>query len=251
VRATAPIVAAALLFLLGASPASAETRARLLVKGAAAPGADVQIQVELSWDGRPETLIPRVPTVVVPEGGAVRLGTTGSRFDGERSTWWTNGVVTLPDRGGPYAIGPATVSAVLPTGGTEEHVAPARTLGRGRTRSLLGQGVASGAVLALALGLLGAGWAKLVREEAAGSPIGARAAAVREALDRDDPAAALDAALALHDLLADHPVARDYLGPREGLEACRDELAFGGGTIGADTVKERVGPLLAIAGALE
>lgn len=244
----ATIIAAALLL---PAYAVADTRARLLVRGNAAPSAEISVQVELSWDGRPEQLLPRVPQVEVPDGGALRLGSTGSKFDGTRSTWWTNGTVTLPDRGGPYVIGPATITAANPAGDSAEYVADARTLGRGRSRSLLGQGLASGVVLALALGGAAWLWRRLLAEESAQSPIAAALLATRAALDAGQSEAAVTEALALHDLLAAHPVGKDYVGSREGLETQRDALRFGGVTDAEDTVRERVAPLLAIAGALE
>ncbi|MCO4768532.1 MAG: hypothetical protein KDA24_00770 [Deltaproteobacteria bacterium] len=242
----------ALASLLTALPAAAETRARLLVRGNAAPGSEIPIQVELSWDGRPELMLPRVPTVEVPKGAALRLGTTGSRFDGDRSVWWTNGTITLPDRGGPYVLGPATIPVAGPDGSIAgEFVADARTMGRGRSRNLLGQGVASGGVLALALGLLMWGWRRLVREAQAPNPIVQQAAALQAALEGDSAEPAIDAALALHDALSAHAVAVDYLGERAGLEARREELRYGGAEVDMTTLAGEVRPLLAIAGALE
>ena len=247
---------AGFILLLGALalplPALSQTQARILVRGASGPGAEVEIQVELSWDGRPERLLPRVPSVEVPDGGALRLGTTGSRFDGERSIWWTHGAVTLPDRGGPWTVGPAEIPVVGPDGAVlETFVAPARTLGKRPTNSLLGQALASGAVLALALGLGVLGWRRLARDSSAPSPVQAASSALQAALAGGDGVATLDAALALHDVLAAHPVAGDYVGERRGLETSRDEMKFGGASPGSDALGAQVRPLLAIAGALE
>lgn len=239
-----------LLGLLAASVASAETKARLLVRGPYAPGAEIDIQVELSWDGRPEAMLPQVPSVDVPEGAALRLGTTGSKFDGDRTVWWTNGSVTLPDADGPWVIGPATIPVATRAGETE-HVAEARTLGRGRRRSLVGQGLASGSVLALALLALGVGWRRLVREEQATDPIAEAAQQVRGALDGGRAEDALAAGLSLHEALSLHRVAREYVGPRSELERRREEIRFGGETADVEAVREAVAPLLAIAGALE
>lgn len=250
-RATATIIAAALTILLWAPSATAETRARLLVKGNASPGSEITIQVELSWDGRPEQILPRVPQVEIPDGAALRLGSTGSRYDGERSVWWTNGTVTLPDRGGPYVIGPASIPTATMTGDGPLIVADPRTMGRGRRRSLLGQGLASGLLLALALGLVTRWWRRLLRAEEMADPIGETARRLHATLDAGQTQAAVDDGLALYDLLAAHPVARDYLGTRQGLEIQRDEIAFGGQVVEVGTVRERVGPLLAIARSLE
>lgn len=239
-----------MLSLLAASVAEAETSARLLVRGPYAPGAEIDIQVELSWDGRPEAMLPQVPSVEVPEGAALRLGSTGSRFDGDRTVWWTDGAVTLPDTDGPWVIGPATIP-VATRGGEAEHVAEARTLGRGRRRSLLGQGVASGSVLALALLALGVGWRRLLREEEGPDPIDEAAQSLRAALAGGRAEDALVAGLALHDALSGHRVARDYLGPRADLERRREEIRFGGEAADVAAVQSAVAPLLAIAGALE
>ncbi len=244
------------LLLLGALalplPALSQTQARILVRGAPSPGAEVEIQVELSWDGRPERLLPRVPSVEVPDGGALRLGTTGSRFDGDRSVWWTHGAVTLPDRGGPWTIGPAKIPVVGPDGAVlETFVAPRRTLGKRYAQSLLGQALASSVVLALALGLGILGWRRLVRDGSAPSPVQTAARTLQEALARGDGVATLDAAIALHDVLAAHPVAGDYVGDRRKLETAQDEMKFGGASPGSDALGAQVAPLLAIAGALE
>ncbi len=250
-KATATIIAAGLTILFWAPSADAETSARLLVKGNASPGSEIAIQVEVSWDGRPEELLPRVPQVEVPEGAALRLGSTGSRYDGSRSVWWTNGTVSLPDRGGPYVIGPARIPTATGAGEGPTIIAAPRTMGRGRTRSLLGQGLASGLLITLVLGLLARWWQGLLRTEAMGAPIGETAQRLEALLDAGQAQTAVDVGLALHDLLAAHPIAQDYLAPRQGLESQKDEIAFGGQVVETDTVRERVGPLLAIARSLE
>ncbi len=148
----APLLIAALL-LSSPSFAAEGLSGRLLTRGAATAGAEVEVQVEISWAGRPELAAPGVPDITVPDGAGVRLGRTGSSFDGTRSRWWTNGVVTLPDQStGPWSIGPASVTVALQGGGTKVVTTQPKVLGRAPRRGLVGQALASSAVLAMAIG---------------------------------------------------------------------------------------------------
>lgn len=234
-----------------ASAAPPEASARLLVRGDAHPGAELDIQVELSWDGRPELLRPGVPDVAVPDGAALRLGRTGSRFDGDRSVWWTNGTVTLPDSAGPWELGPAAVPATTADGSTARFRTPARAVGARRSRSLLGRGLGGAVLLAAALLLLGRTWRRLLAEESAPPAHAAPAATLSAALESGHTEDAIAASLALFDVLDHHPVASEYLGPRAPLEEQLDALRFAHEAPPLDAVRAQARPLLAIAGALD
>jgi hypothetical protein len=77
--------------------------------GRPGPGRELPLRIELSWEGRPERHAPGRPELTVPAGAGLVLGGTGSSFDGQRSTWWTEARLTLPERGGPWTLGPASV----------------------------------------------------------------------------------------------------------------------------------------------
>ncbi len=246
------LLGAALLLLACAGPALATDAltARLLTRGTAATGAEIEVQVEVSWAGRPERAAPTIPTITVPEGAGLRLGRTGSSFDGSRSRWWTNSTVTLPDQGaGPWSIGPAVVTVALAGGGEQVVTAPARVLGRAPRRGLVGQALASGVVLAAAIAAFLAMFRRL-RPAPGDAPLHDLVAAVQTAMSADDAAGALELAITLHGRLAEHRVARDYLPPLQGLTERREATRFGGEDASMRTLTPLVGPLLVIAGAL-
>lgn len=243
------VLGALLLLAPTAALAADDLSARLLTRGRVAPGQDLEIQVEVSWDGRPERAAPGVPTIAVPEGAGLRLGRTGSSFDGTRSKWWTNGTITIPDTSaGPWTIGPATVEVARPGGRTETVTTKSKTLGRRARRNLLGQGLASGVVVALALAAFG--WL-LRRTDDDVFAVHEQRTALDDALAGADAVAVLDRGLALHARLAEHRVAKDYLPSIEGLTSRREALRFGGDTASVADVTPLVEPLLAIARALE
>ena len=239
----------AVLLILSTGPALSadDLTARLLTRGPLAPGQELEIQVEVSWEGRPERAAPGVPTITVPDGAGLRLGRTGSSFDGQRSKWWTDGIVTLPDQSrGPWTVGPVQIPVALPGGGSTTLVAPSKRLGSRPRRNLLGQGLASAVVLAIAAAALL--WLTRRARVVEQSPTLAElVTSLRAALDGDEPLRALDEALALHARLAEHRIARDYLPPEEGLRAERQAAAFGGHATSMDAVRPLARPLLTIA----
>jgi len=244
----AALVLGASLLFAGPAWSADDLTARILTRGTVAPGQDIELQVEVSWEGRPERAAPGVPRIALPEGAGLRLGRTGSSFDGTRSKWWTNGVVTLPDASrGPWDIGPAEVDVARPGGTTETITAAAKTLGRRARRNLLGQGLASAVVVALALGAFGWMWRRTTPEPDA---LPGLLAALHSALDGTDPEAVLDHGLALHTHLTGHRVAKDYLPPAAGLTERREAIRFGGDGVTVAEVRPLVAPLIAIAGAL-
>ncbi len=245
----APLLIAALL-LAAPSFAAEGLSGRLLTRGAARAGAEIEVQVEISWNGRPERAAPGVPDITVPDGAGVRLGRTGSSFDGTRSRWWTNSVVTLPDRStGPWSIGPATVTVALPGGETRVVTTNPKVLGKRPRRGLLGQALASGVVLALAIGAFLWMFRRLGRDEEAAS-LSALAEQLRGAVDVGDPDAMLEHGIALHQRLQAHRIARDYLPDVAGLTERRELSRFGGEAATVDGLRPLVLPLLSIAGAL-
>ncbi len=247
-RAT-PLLCAAML-LSSTAFAAEGLSGRLLTRGPATAGAEIEVQVEISWTGRPELAAPGVPDITVPEGAGVRLGRTGSSFDGTRSRWWTNSVVTLPDQStGPWSIGPATVTVALQGGGNKVVTTEDKVLGRTPRRGLLGQALASGVVLAMAIGAFLWMFRRLGRDEGASS-LSALASQLQGALDAGDTDAMIEHGIALHQQLDAHRIARDYLPDLAGLTERRELSRFGGEAATVDGLRPLVGPLLSIAGAL-
>lgn len=136
--------------------------ARLSAKGEVRAGAPVEVKVELAWSGRPETLLPDLPTVRVPEGASLRLGPTSSSFDGERTRWWTTGTLTLPERPPPYTIGPATAFVRTPEGSRQSVTAAAVILGgkggKAGAPPLVGQAAGSAVLLVIGAFVLRRVW---------------------------------------------------------------------------------------------
>jgi len=107
------------------------------------PGATVQVQVEILWDGRPELHVPSAPKLQLPPGSTQTLGRTGSDFDGNSTRWWSNLRVNLPDSPAPWTLGPAEV-LVRSDAGVETLRSKTATLGRRSALSaLIGQGLGS------------------------------------------------------------------------------------------------------------
>lgn len=158
--------------LLLAAPAHAQFDdapvARLVVRsGQAVPGGKLLMQVELTWDGRPEEHVPGSPAIQLSRGATVRLGRTGSRFDGEQTRWWTDVLVDLPERGSQWEIGPARVDLVGGVLAGGQVVAPALKVGgKSRARQLLGQGIGSTLVVFAALLYVGLRWRSLSEDNA-------------------------------------------------------------------------------------
>jgi hypothetical protein len=245
----APLLIAALSLLLSAPSFAAEgLSGRLLTRGPATAGAEIEVQVEISWSGRPELVAPGVPDITVPEGAGVRLGRTGSSFNGTSSRWWTNSTVTLPDQStGPWSIGPATVTVALQGGGTDVVTTAPKVLGRTPRRGLVGQALASGVVLALAIGAFLWMFRRLRPEDSGLSELARRLQAAVVAGDVD---AMIDHGIALHQHLEGHRVARDYLPDVAGLTKLRELSRFGGQAATAEGLRPLVMPLLTITGTL-
>lgn len=190
-----------LLSLLGArlDAAPAGPTARLIARGEARAGGELPIRVEIHWEGRPEAMVPDVPTVKVPAGATLRLGSTSTTFDGTATRWWIDGTVRLPDRAPPFTLGPATAFVRRPDGSKAPVSAPALSVGGGGRAlgTLLGQGAGSAVVLLVAGALL---W-PLVRAQR--SDVGSRArAALLPLLDAASHSAKVGDAAAFADLVA-------------------------------------------------
>lgn len=234
----AALAVLALLTVALACPARADQdeplpTARLVHRsGEPDPGGKVLLQVEVRWPGRPERHLPGRPTVKLPRGATMRIGQTGSEYKGDRTRWRTDVVVTLPDRSGPWKLGPAQVP--LEAGrlaGTELETQTLRLGEASVFRQLLGQGIGNGAVVVAILLWLGWRWRSL-----APVPPPPELARLHELLRRaegEQPAACLatllEARLALAALDVDDSVPPDADTLRERLEAAR----FGGEDIGA------------------
>lgn len=201
------------------------------------PGGTLLLQVKVRWDGRPERHLPGRPTVAVPRDATVRIGQTASRFDGEGTRWWTDVVVELPDRGGPWVLGPATVP--LKGGrlaGTRLETAALELGEPSLFRQLLSQGVGNGAVVVAILLWLGWRWRGLApapippeRTRVDGLLLQARSEEPEACL-----ATLLEVRLALAALGVDDPAPPDAEALRQRLEAAR----FGGESIGRDECRK-------------
>ena len=201
------------------------------------PGGKLLLQVEARWDGRPERHLPGRPDIDMPKGATARIGQTGSRFDGVRTRWWTDVVVELPEKGGPWKLGPATVPLKAGRLAGTELTTEVLELGEpSMFRQLLGQGIGNGAVVAVVLLWLGWRWRSL-----APTPKGAERTRVDELLERarsEQPEACLttlvEARLALAALGVD-----DAAPPRiDELQQRVDAIRFGGESIGQDECRK-------------
>tara|TARA_B100000029_G_scaffold329968_1_gene322234 strand:+ start:1076 stop:1840 length:765 start_codon:yes stop_codon:yes gene_type:complete len=139
--------------------------ARIVPTGNARAGEELLIRVEVSWPDRPERHLPGTPSLELPTGAVSRLGSNKSRFDGGATLWIQQIFVTLPERSGPWQIGPAVIPVKSPRGGAEELVAGAVRVGRtGKTARLIGQGIGNSIIVVLALLLVLQLYRKLVKE---------------------------------------------------------------------------------------
>ena len=139
---------AALLVLLpvGAAVAAGAPTAVLRPNGAAVAGKDMDLLLDVTWDGRPERLAPGLPEVTLPAGASLRPTHTGSTFDGEHTTWRWEAVLRLPEEAGPWIVGPATVPAREEAGAAVRVKADAIRLRPSTARmgaQLVGQGLGS------------------------------------------------------------------------------------------------------------
>jgi len=115
-------------------------------------GGEMRVRLELSWQGRPELHLISAPSIEVPKDGALRAGLSRSRYDGKGTIWSHDAIVTLPNRSGPWTIGPAQVTVASRTGQETEVVAvPIRTGRPSRSHHLLRQALGNGMVLSLVL----------------------------------------------------------------------------------------------------
>jgi len=248
----APLLALLLLALPARAGAAPEEEpaptARLVHRGGEPdPGGKVLLQLEVRWPGRPERHLPGRPTLKLPRGATHRLGQTASDFRGDHTRWRTDVVVELPERGGPWRIGPATVP--LEAGRLAGTVLKAEPLEVGEPslfRQLLSQGVGNGAVVLAVLLWLGWRWRSLAPAAPdEGSTL------VEDLLERagaQAPDACLatlvEARLALTTLDVDDSVPPTADALRERLEAVR----FGGESVDEDECRRL---LTALRAALE
>jgi len=169
--------------------AEADVVAHLRTLGEGRRGAEVRVRLELSWAGRPEQHIAVTPRIEVPAGAALRPGLSRSRFDGSSTRWSHDAVVTLPDRPGPWTIGPARITLKTPgLDDREVSAAPIRTGRPSRLRYLAGQAAGNGIVLALALWFV-LGRYRRLRDQETGdkSEISALLVAARNAAEQQTP----------------------------------------------------------------
>jgi hypothetical protein len=225
-----------LVLLLGVdegwtATAAPGTVATLSPNGPALPGKDLDVILSVSWNGRPEVLVPALPKVDLPDGASLRPTHTESTFDGERTVWRWEAVVRLPDSPGPWTVGPAEVPAASVDGAVRV-TAPAIQVRPSAVRSsaqLVGQGIGS-ALSILALSLFGR-W--LWRRTVAAPDLQAKAAlpALLRAAEERVPAggaAAWEALLALRTSLDEAGMGHLPLSPRLRLESALDAARYGG-----------------------
>lgn len=242
------LLATVAALLLALPAAAAEVHGSVSQTGGeAVPGAEVELAIELSWPGRPDTFVPATPKLPVAKGGALRLETKSSSFDGSKTTWTQTATVRLPERGERWQMGPGLVVLTKRGGGVETVELAPLILGASPTARLIGQGIGSGAVVLFAVGWLWRRDRQLALEEAEvdASPLllAARAAL---AADPFDGAAAIEALRALRLDLEPLPVdnaapAADAL--QERLEAVR----YGGEEIARATCMDWLAALEAAA----
>ncbi|MEE2830595.1 MAG: hypothetical protein VX498_15515 [Myxococcota bacterium] len=162
------VLVTTLLPMLPTQAAAEEVSARLRhAGGKARAGETVEVQVELRWPGRPELHAPGPPRINLPEGATHSLGRTGTDFDGQSTRWWTNLRIDLPDRSGPWTLGPTKLKVLGADGPQEVEAASIELGGRSQSRHLLGQGIGSGAVVLFVVGWLGLRLRQLRRHESA------------------------------------------------------------------------------------
>jgi hypothetical protein len=122
----------------------------------------VTVDLRATWDGRPETWLIGIPQLAVPDGGAVALGTSSSSFDGNHATWTTKLHVRLPEDGGPWWVGPATVPVSQPGQPSRELTAPRVRVGKASPgRQALGRVLGSGILVLVAVSWFGLRWRTL------------------------------------------------------------------------------------------
>jgi len=248
------------LFVLMPSPAPARTdsgiSARIVPTGTPRAGKEIVVRIEVSWPDRPERHLPGTPSLELPRGAASRLGPNKSRFDGGATRWMQEVTVTLPERPGPWEIGPATIPVKSPRGGADELVAAAVRVGRtGKTARLLGQGIGNSVVVVLAL-LVVVRLYRNLRGEAAARGGGALSALCDQAAalatrsnsqggQQDFLEALLGLRLALPASPGDNSAAE--LPEAAALEALLDAVRFGGEQIPEARCQELLKLLLAAA----
>lgn len=224
-------------------------RSRLIVTGTPHPGGEIDVRVEVSWPGRPETFNPGIPKLRVPEEGAVRLGGTGSTFQRGRTRWWTDTTVTLPDWDSPWMIGPAVLDLVDARGAPESLSVASKRLRQKRGGGLLGRGLGSTSVLLFAAFFVLRLYRRLGHTPAA-QDRDRRAALVdtcTRAYDMNATVEFLRAALQLRKLLETQGAAPQD-GPDAGtLTEQLDRVRFGGEEMGRDACREVLEPLVAAA----
>lgn len=201
------------------------------------PGGSVQVQVEVRWPGRPERHLPGRPSVDLPEGAQARQGETSSRFDGEQTRWWTDLQVELPERGGPWKLGPARIPIVAgPLAGTELRAEAIEVGEPSVIKKLLGQAFGSGLVIGAVLLWLGWRWRSLA--PAPVSEARARAAALLALAAGQAPRDCLATLLLARRALADLGAPAEMPPLACDIEQRLDAIRFGGESIGAPECRE-------------
>lgn len=228
-----------------AADSSVVAHLRALEKGRR--GAEIRVRLELSWTGRPEQHIVLSPQIDVPAGAASRPGLSRSRFDGNSTRWAHDVVVTLPDRPGPWTIGPARITLKTPGQEDREVAAAAIRSGRpSRIRHLAGQATGNGIVLCLAL-WFGLGRYRRLRDQEVGgeSKISALLLAARNAAGQQPDGATTEGLLqALLDLrlaLGHQGVDNDALWTSAQIRERLERVKFGGEDIPPDECLEMLG----------
>jgi hypothetical protein len=136
----------------GAQADEGEISAHLRALETGRSGEEIRVRLELSWQGRPELHLISAPSIEVPKDGALRAGLSRSRYNGTNTIWSHDAIVTLPNRSGPWTIGPAHVKASSRTGAHTDVIAvPIRTGRPSRSRHLFRQALGNGMVLSLVL----------------------------------------------------------------------------------------------------
>ncbi len=158
---------AAILSAVGLLAGGAPSAKLVHKAGKLGAGAKVLVQVEVTWEGRPETHLVGTPSVDPPKGGAVRLGRTTSSFDGTHTTWLADVVLELPEKGSRWTVGPATVPLKAGPLAGKELKAPKLSLGgaSNRRRALVAQGIGNGVVVVAVLAYVVWRWRSLAPVE--------------------------------------------------------------------------------------
>jgi hypothetical protein len=234
-RLLAPLVLAAAVLAappLHAEPDQAPEPKLVHRAGDPGPGATIQLQVELRWLGRPERHLPGRPEIDLPRGATARIGRTSSKFNGEKTRWWTDVIVELPERGTLWTLGPARVP--LEAGrlaGTQLETGTVEVGRPSRFRQLLAQGLGNGAIVVFLLIWVGWRWRSLA--PAPIPPERLRLDSLLDKADPDQPAACLETLLEARELLGTMGLAGDASPTADEIRDRLEATRFGGESIEA------------------